>query len=580
MTDKTKEELIEEIKFLQKRIAELEILDSARKQQQQQQQQQQDIRYLAAVVRDSNDAVMIQDFEGQITAWNHGAELVYGYSEKEALQMNIRHLTPPDKAAEQEEFIRRLIEGEAVTSFETRRVAKDGRILDVWLTVTKLLDDMGKPIGIASTERDITERKRAEEVLQENERSLAQAQQLAQLGNWKFIPATGKTVWSKEMFRIYGLEPANEAPPFEVLARMVHEEDRQRWGEAIKEGRRTGRFHNLEYRIIRPDGQCRWLLAYESMQPESKETPLVFYGTVLDITERKQAEEELQKEKQFIKNIINTAQVIMLVLDKEGRIVTFNPYMEQISGYRLEEVKGKDWFETFLPEEIRTRVHELFLKAIGDIQTKGNVDFLIARDGRKLQIEWYDKTIKGPDGSIEGLLSIGQDITERKRAEEALQESENRYRFLFNEVPLSLSITTLDGKALLANQGYEELTGYTIEEFIALKDVSEMYADPSQRKQLMSLLQKKGKVHNFEAMMKRKDGTVYNALMNVNFIKLGSEQVVLTTVRDITERKKIEEKESKHTQELEVFYKASVGREERIIELKKEVERLKKELGR
>jgi PAS domain S-box-containing protein len=118
---------------------------------------------MVTVVRDSNDAITIQDFEGRITAWNHGAELMYGYSEAEALAANIERLTAPGKVAEQKDFIRRLIAGEAVTSFETQRVTKDGRILDVWMTVTKLVDKAGKPIGIASTERDITELKRTEE---------------------------------------------------------------------------------------------------------------------------------------------------------------------------------------------------------------------------------------------------------------------------------------------------------------------------------------------------------------------------------------------------------------------------------
>ena len=86
---------------------------------------------MVTVVRDSNDAITIQDFEGRITAWNHGAELMYGYSEEEALAANIERLTTPGKVAEQKDFIRRLIAGEKVTSFETQRVTKDGRVLDV-----------------------------------------------------------------------------------------------------------------------------------------------------------------------------------------------------------------------------------------------------------------------------------------------------------------------------------------------------------------------------------------------------------------------------------------------------------------
>jgi len=125
--------------------------------------EEKNLRRMATVVRDSNDAITIQDFEGRITAWNRGAELMYGYSEEEALLANIERLTAPGKVKEQKDFTRRLLAGEKISSFETQRVTKDGRILDVWLTVTKLMDDAGKPIGIASTERDITERKRAEE---------------------------------------------------------------------------------------------------------------------------------------------------------------------------------------------------------------------------------------------------------------------------------------------------------------------------------------------------------------------------------------------------------------------------------
>ena len=132
------------------------------------------MRRMATVVKDSNDAITIQDFDGRITAWNRGAELMYGYSEAEALAANIDRLTAPAKVAEQKDFIRRLIAGEAITSFETQRVTKDGSVLDVWMTVTKLMDDTGKAVGLASTERDITARKRSLIDLERSNRELEQ----------------------------------------------------------------------------------------------------------------------------------------------------------------------------------------------------------------------------------------------------------------------------------------------------------------------------------------------------------------------------------------------------------------------
>jgi PAS domain S-box-containing protein len=144
---------------------------------------EENMRRLATIMRDSNDAIMIQDFEGRINAWNRGATLMYGYGEEEALQMNIEHLTPPNREAERKEFTRRLRAGEAITSLETQRVTRDNRILDIWLTVTKLVDDTGEAIGIASTERDITERKQAEQRLQKTledlERSNEELEQFA-----------------------------------------------------------------------------------------------------------------------------------------------------------------------------------------------------------------------------------------------------------------------------------------------------------------------------------------------------------------------------------------------------------------
>ena len=117
---------------------------------------QSNLRYTATLVRDSNDAIIVQDFTGRISTWNHQAELMYGYSEAEALQMTSWCLVPPGKVAGLKEIVRRLMAGEWIASFATQQVAKDGRILDVWLTVTKLVDGDGRPIGIASTARDLT----------------------------------------------------------------------------------------------------------------------------------------------------------------------------------------------------------------------------------------------------------------------------------------------------------------------------------------------------------------------------------------------------------------------------------------
>ncbi|GEM_PF-3302405 len=120
-------------------------------------------RWLAVAVRDSNDAVTIQDLDGAITAWNRGAEKMYGWREEEAVGMNALQTVPPPDQVRFKNMIERLKNGEMIDSFETRRKTRDGRILEVWLTVTRIPGEDGKLEAITTTERDVTARKRLEE---------------------------------------------------------------------------------------------------------------------------------------------------------------------------------------------------------------------------------------------------------------------------------------------------------------------------------------------------------------------------------------------------------------------------------
>lgn len=119
------------------------------------------LQRLATVVKISNDAITVQDFEGSIIEWNHGAEKMYGWSTKEALTMNVRDMMPLNRREEALDLINKIRRGESVESFETQRITKDRRLLDVWLTAARLVDEKGKSF-IAVIERDITARKQAE----------------------------------------------------------------------------------------------------------------------------------------------------------------------------------------------------------------------------------------------------------------------------------------------------------------------------------------------------------------------------------------------------------------------------------
>lgn len=130
----------------------------------------------------------------------------------------------------------------------------------------------------------------------------------------------------------------------------------------------------------------------------------------------------LEMDLDLFEKFMDTAQVIILFLDPDGKILLVNPYMENLSGYRLSEIRGKDWFDVFVPKNNRKRLKKFFNEAKKDIRTIGAVNKIIASDGRSLTIEWYDRTIKDQSGKVLGLLSIGLDISERIRVENELKE--------------------------------------------------------------------------------------------------------------------------------------------------------------
>lgn len=145
-----------------------------------------------------------------------------------------------------------------------------------------------------------------------------------------------------------------------------------------------------------------------------------------EIGERRSAEASLQKERDFVESLFETAQIIMLVLDPEGRIERFNPYLESVSGYRINEVRGQDWYSVFVPEADQARLRQLFLTTMQTFLAQRIAYPILTKDGRTLEIEWQEKTIHDAGGRLIGLLSIGQDVTERRQVEAERAKLQNQ----------------------------------------------------------------------------------------------------------------------------------------------------------
>ena len=304
--------------------------------------------------------------------------------------------------------------------------------------------------------------------------------------------------------------------------------------------RRKGEYQSYEVTFARKNKQL--LTALISPKPLFGAEG-IFTGSfkvVTDISGLKQTEGKIRKERDFAESLLETAQAIILLLDTQGNIVRFNPYMEEISGYKLEDVRGRNWFEIFLPELQKEKTKELFLRAIDDIQTKGNISPLITKQGVERKIEWNDKTLKDGAGKVIGLLAVGQDITQRLQAEKNLQESEEWQRSVFEGSRDAIFISGAGASFVDVNAAAVLLSGYSKKELrtMSIPDLHEE-KDLGPFKTFSQKIMA-GVAITSQGVILRKDGTKIETEFSNSRIIVGGEPYMHTTARDISQRSRAE----------------------------------------
>jgi len=306
-----------------------------------------------------------------------------------------------------------------------------------------------------------------------------------------------------------------------------------------------------------------------------------FVITALDITERKKAREELKDSEERLRILFEYAPDAYYLNDLKGVFVDGNKATEELVGYGRDELIEKTFLQlNILPPSQMLKLSTLLsVSALG--QPTGPDEFLLVRkDGQHLMVEirTFPVRIKGKVL----ILGIAHDITRRKKMEEALLENERKIRALFDQTFQFIGLMTIDGILMDANQAALELSGVEASSVLnkPFWEGPWWAHSPELREKLRQAVKKaaNGEFIRFEATHNAKDGILHYVDFSLKPVtdETGKVIFLIPEGRDITDLKQLEEAERKHMQELEVFYKASIGREERIIELKKEVERLKK----
>lgn len=247
-------------------------------------------RQRAAIVESSEDAIFNKTLEGIVLTWNRAAERLYGYTPEEIIGKNVATLAPPEKFTEIADILQRLRRGERIAHFETERVTKDGRRLNVSLAISPVLDEEGTIVEAATIARDITERKRAEATLRLSEERFRAAHVMANVSAFDWNVETGDVTWFTELPALRGLVPDGK---FESWMKLIHPEDKSRIEAAIERMLREGSAE-LEVRLVRHDGQVVWLSERGDLYHDLDSKPHCL-GVAVDITERKRNDEVLRR---------------------------------------------------------------------------------------------------------------------------------------------------------------------------------------------------------------------------------------------------------------------------------------------
>ncbi len=298
-----------------------------------------------------------------------------------------------------------------------------------------------------------------------------------------------------------------------------------------------------------------------SLITDENGNPEYFVAIFDDDTQQVNAEKALLAEKERAQLYLDIAGVLIVAINSEGNVTRINHKGCEILGYSEDEIIGKNWFDMFIPESVRRQVKEVSAKINSDeiepVEYFENP--ILTKSGDERLIAWHNTVLRDESGKIIGHLSSGEDITERKEAEESLKESEKRYRMLFDLLPYGGDVFSRKGIIETVSRSSERLFGYSNSELIG-KHIS-FLLDP----EFLQIFEEKfpvllsGKPSSAEVVMLRKDGKRLNILRAAQPImdESGNVQSILALNVDITARKKAEvakkrlEEQIQQTQKLE-----------------------------
>lgn len=298
--------------------------------------------HLASIVETSDDAILSLNLDGIILSWNAAATRLFGYSAAEIVGRSTTPLLPADRLGEEGEIIDRLKKGERVEHYETRRVAKDGRLIDVSLTISPVRDGQGAIVAASKIIRDFTERRSDEARLRAAQQRAELATETTCVGVWEWSVKTNLAIWDAQMFRIYGMEPTPDGiVSYDAWAAVVLPEDLRQQEMLLRTLLRRGGVSRREFRIRRPsDNEIRVIEMVEKARQSAGGAIETCVGTNLDVTEIRRADTALRLSRGRLRHAADAARLTYLQFDLKNNRVELAENFEKIMGYKPSTPRG------------------------------------------------------------------------------------------------------------------------------------------------------------------------------------------------------------------------------------------------
>ena len=444
------------------------------------------------------------------------------------------------------ELTERVLRGATETlEYEIQGLRGTRRRLETHATPYR--DASGQITSLLGITRDITDLKQAEQARRE---ALQFLESLVHSVDGIVWEADAQTIQfsfvSQQAERILGypLDHWLTEPTF--WRDHLHPQDRDAAVDFCLNATGKGDSHQLEYRMLSADGRAVWLRDIVTVVLKD-EVPVKLLGIMVDITEQKRVEEVLRESQVRLQLIVNASNIGLWDWDLITNEVNFSSIWKQQLGYANEELQGRyeEWESRLHPDD-----REQALTAVNEFRTDRRTDYEVEFRLRHKNGSWrwiLARAVMTRD--VEGrplrMMGCHLDITERKRAEETLLASQQRFAKMFHSSPVGVCVSTLEtGIFLDVNDAFLTVVGHAREDVLGRSSLDlklNYWIDPEDRRKLVQALKEHGSVRNWDVSFRRKDGSIGHSLRSLERITLAGEDCILTILNDITDRRQMEE---------------------------------------